>query len=164
VTAPEQALELVNVTRAEVKAFVRSHHRHNARPPAADVIRVGLRRDGQLVAVGMAGTPSAPALMDGRTLEVTRLAVEGQVTNACSRLYGALWRAARSLGWTRMVTYTRADESGASLRAAGWTRDADLAARERVGWDNRPGRESSEPVERVRWVVTATPAPVRDRP
>ncbi len=40
--------------------------------------------------------------------------------NACSMLYGAAWRAARALGWLRLVTYTLPEEGGASLRAAGW--------------------------------------------
>lgn len=41
--------------------------------------------------------------------------------NACSILYGAAWRAVRALGYRRLVTYTLPSESGASLRAAGWT-------------------------------------------
>jgi hypothetical protein len=49
----------------------------------------------------------APALHDG-------------VRNACSALYAAAWRAARALGYRRLVTYTLAEEGGASLRAAGW--------------------------------------------
>lgn len=145
---------VVPVTRKQVKAFVREHHRHGPTPPAADVLRVGLVVDGQLVAVAMAGTPSAPALMDGVTLEVTRVAVEGYVRNACSQLYGALWRAAQALGWQRMVTYTRTDESGASLRAVGWIPEARLPARTSTGWENRPGRQAADvPVERIRWRV-----------
>jgi hypothetical protein len=35
-------------------------------------------------------------------------------------LYAAAWRAARALGYRRMVTYTLESEQGASLRAAGW--------------------------------------------
>lgn len=50
---------------------------------------------------------------------MTRLATDG-TRNACSMLYGACWRAARALGWRRLVTYTLPSEGGASLRAAGW--------------------------------------------
>jgi hypothetical protein len=39
---------------------------------------------------------------------------------ACSMLYAAAWRAARALGYRRLVTYTLEQEPGASLRAAGW--------------------------------------------
>jgi hypothetical protein len=58
-------------------------------------------------------------LDDGWTAEVTRVCTDG-TRNACSILYGACWRAARALGYRRLVTYTLAHESGASLRAVGW--------------------------------------------
>ncbi len=35
-------------------------------------------------------------------------------------LYGACWRAARALGWRKLITYTLEEEGGASLRGAGW--------------------------------------------
>lgn len=157
-TARATALELVPVTQREARAFVAEHHRHNA-PDRGDVIRVGLAVDGQLVAVGVAGRPKAAGLQDGRTLEVTRVCTLGH-ENACSRLYGALARAAAALGWRRLVTYTRADEPGSSLRASGWVRDADLdAARSwalESGRDryvtNLLGEEVVEPFPRVRWV------------
>ena len=65
-------------------------------------------------------------LNDGYTAEVTRLcSIEGRLPNghasgACSFLYAACWRAARAIGFRRLVTYVLADESGKSLGAAGW--------------------------------------------
>jgi len=56
---------------------------------------------------------------DGRTLEVNRTCTDG-TPNANSALYGAAWRAARALGYLRLITYTQEGESGASLRGAGW--------------------------------------------
>ena len=35
-------------------------------------------------------------------------------------LYAAAWRAARAMGYKRVVTYILDTENGASLRAAGW--------------------------------------------
>ena len=35
-------------------------------------------------------------------------------------LYGAAWRAARAMGYRKIITYTLASEDGASLRASGW--------------------------------------------
>jgi hypothetical protein len=58
-------------------------------------------------------------LQDGYTAEVTRLATDG-TRNACSALYGAAWRAARAIGYRRMISYTLPEEGGASLRGAGW--------------------------------------------
>ncbi len=53
--------------------------------------------------------------------EVTRVCVRPDAPrNANSFLYGACWRAWRAMGGTRLVTYTLASESGASLRGAGW--------------------------------------------
>jgi len=34
-------------------------------------------------------------------------------------LYGAAWRAAKAMGYKKMVTYTLEEEGGASLRASG---------------------------------------------
>jgi hypothetical protein len=36
-------------------------------------------------------------------------------------LYGAAWRAAKAMGYRRMITYTLPEEGGASIRASGWT-------------------------------------------
>lgn len=35
-------------------------------------------------------------------------------------LYAAAWRAARAMGYKRLVTYILESESGVSLKAAGW--------------------------------------------
>lgn len=47
-------------------------------------------------------------------------------------LYGAIWRAAKAMGYLVCITYTQADECGASLRAVGWIKVKDLPARR--GW------------------------------
>ena len=61
-----------------------------------------------------------PVSDNGLTLEVNRCCTDG-ARNACSMLYGAAWRAAKALGYQRLITYTLPDEGGASLRASGWT-------------------------------------------
>lgn len=66
------------------------------------------------------GRPVARAFDDGLTLEVTRLCVADGVRNACSKLYGAARRVVFELGYDRIITYTLAEEEGASLRGAGW--------------------------------------------
>ena len=52
-------------------------------------------------------------------------------------LYGACVRAARALGYRRVVTYTLKDETGASVRAAGFVRAADVDARPSWSSSNR---------------------------
>ena len=63
--------------------------------------------------------PVSRYLDDGWTLEVNRLCTDG-TRNACSMLYAAAWRAARAMGYHKLITYILDSENGASLRAAGW--------------------------------------------
>lgn len=98
-------------------------------------------------------------LQDGFTCEVTRLATDG-TTNACSMLYGAARRAAKSLGYRRIITYVLASETGNSLRAAGWVKSKQASAG--GSWD-RPSRkrEDNHPTEpKTRWEsqLSADPA------
>lgn len=111
-------LDLCPVTLREARAFVERVHRHH-RKPQGGLFAVAAERNGDVVAVAIVGRPVARHLQDGYTAEVTRLASTG-ARNACSLLYAAAWRAARALGYRRLVTYTLAEENGASVRAAGW--------------------------------------------
>lgn len=106
------------MTIAKAKAYVAKHHRHH-RPPQGGLFAVGVESDGTVCGVAIVGRPVARMLDDGRTAEVTRLCTDG-TRNACSFLYAACWRAARALGYRRIVTYILASESGGSLKASGW--------------------------------------------
>ena len=77
-------------------------------------------KDGQLVGVAIVGRPVSRYLDDGMTLEVNRLCSIGE-KNVCSFLYGAAARAARALGYRKIITYTLDSEPGTTLHAAGWT-------------------------------------------
>src|SRR5436305_13984698 len=114
-------LALQPVTLKQAADFIGRHHRHHP-PPRGWKFGVGAARDGELVAVAVVGRPVARLLDDGVTLEVTRLCSVGgeEAKNAASLLYSAAWRAARTLGFRRLLTYTLADETGTSLKAAGW--------------------------------------------
>lgn len=122
------ALEIVPITLKQAGAFIAERHRHHGAPRGWR-FGVGLvDTDGVLHGVATAGRPVARALDDGRSLEVNRTCTDG-FPNANSMLYGAIWRAARSLGYLRAYTYTQDGESGASLRAAGWVPEEELTAR-----------------------------------
>ncbi len=153
---------LIPVTLKEAKAFVDLHHRHNL-PPLTWKFGVGLANgDASLVGVAMAGLPKARMLMQREpyTLEVNRVCTNGS-RNANSMLYGAIARAAKALGYRRLVTYTLAEESGSSLRGAGWTVDAELPARDVGHWSDHPntstpqrdlfGNERRPPGAKIRW-------------
>lgn len=124
-------LRLVPVSFADACAFVEMWHRHN-KPPNGHRFSIGVAKGETLVGVCMVSHPVARHLMDGATLEVIRTATDG-TPHANSMLYGAAWRAAKALGYSRLVTYTQAEESGTSLRAAGWRVIAERPARK--GWD-----------------------------
>lgn len=124
-------LRLVPVDLPTAKGFIADHHRHH-RPPVGHKFSIGVVNDNDvLVGVICVGRPVARAFDDGLTLEVNRSATDG-TSNANSMLYAAAWRAAKALGYRRLITYTQHGESGASLRAAGWRIVAELPARR--GW------------------------------
>lgn len=112
-------LRVVPITFAEARVYVRSHHRHHL-PPLSHLFSIAAAIDDQIVGVAIIGRPVARMAQDGTTCEVTRLATDG-TPNACSFLYRAAWRAARSLGYRRLLTYTLSTEPGTSLRAARMT-------------------------------------------
>lgn len=111
-------MSLIPLPLDEANAFVEQHHRHHP-PVVGHKFSMGAVKDDRVVGVAIVGRPVARRLDDGMTLEVTRVCTDG-TPNACSFLYSAAWRATRALGYLRLVTYTLATESGASLRAAGW--------------------------------------------
>lgn len=112
-------LTLVPVPLKEANAFVAAHHRHH-KPVAGHKFSLGCVKDGQLVGVAIVGRPVSRYLDDGMTLEVNRLCSTGE-KNVCSFLYGAAARAARMLGYRKIITYTLDSEPGTTLRAAGWS-------------------------------------------
>jgi hypothetical protein len=154
-------VNLVPVSYGDVKAFVAKHHRHNghALPPTWK-FGVGIEDDGELVGIAAAGLPKARMLMDRFTIEVNRTCTNG-TENANSMLYGAICRAAKALGYRKVITYTLPSESGASLKAAGFVvEEADAGSSE--AWETARGTNSYEhdlfgnvrtPVGRkIRWV------------
>lgn len=112
-------LAIQPVTFEEACEFIRKHHSHHD-PPQGWKFGCGVNDGERLVGVVTVGRPVARHYQDGWTLEATRCCTDG-TKNAASKLYAAAWRAARALGYRRLITYTLADlEDGTSLRAAGW--------------------------------------------
>ena len=145
-------LRLVPMTLTDARTFVARVHRTH-RPPKGGLWAVGVARGDTVAGVAIVGRPVARCLADEWTAEVTRVAVIEGVPNACSMLLGACWRAAKALGYRRLVTYILCDEPGTSLRAAGWRE----VARVRGGsWDRegRPRVDQHPMQEKLRWEVT----------
>jgi hypothetical protein len=120
------SLHLIPMTlKAANEAVVRLHRHHGAFPPGLDYFRIGAVDDeGELRGAAIIARPPNRNSDDGLTCEVVRVATDGS-RNACSFLYGNAAKIARLMGFRRIITYTLDEESGASLRAVGWTMERD---------------------------------------
>ncbi len=149
-------LRVVPCSIARAKAYVEALHRHHTPSTGARWAVAVADEEAEVRGVAMLGRPVARLLDDGWTIEVSRVATDG-CPNACSALYGAARRIATAFGYAKLITYTRIDEPGSSLRGAGWENDGEIRAR---SW-NMPGRprvDKTEIVGRQRWKATATNA------
>jgi len=156
-------LAVVPVDFATATGFVQMWHRHHA-PPVGHKFSIGVADEaGVLRGVAIVGRPVARHLDNGATLEVTRTATDG-TRNANSMLYGAAWRATKALGYARLVTYTQGDESGASLRGAGWRVIAERPARGCWDTPSRPRDDrGTGGIPRMLWEAAPTTRSLTER-
>jgi hypothetical protein len=147
----DDRLQVIPCSIQDAKAYVLEHHRHHP-PPLGGLFAVALMLD-RICGVAIVGRPVARELQDGWTAEVTRLCTDGE-PNACSMLYRACWRAARALGYRRLVTYTLAAEPGTSLRASGFREVGRVRGR---SWHcpSRPRVDRTPRQEKIRWELSA---------
>ena len=111
-------LELTPISLKRANEFVTLFHRHH-KAVVGHKFSIGCSENGQLVGVVIVGRPVSRHLDNGKTLEVNRLCTLG-VKNACSILYAAAARAAKAMGYEKIITYILESENGSSLKAAGW--------------------------------------------
>jgi hypothetical protein len=116
------SLSIVPLTLKKANDLVVQWHRHHGPcPPGLPFFQIGvIDETGTIRGVAIVARPPNRNSDDGLTCEVVRVATDG-ARNACSALYGASARVARLMGFHRIITYTLDDESGASLRAVGWS-------------------------------------------
>ena len=156
-------LSVVPLTLGEAHVWVTAHHRHHQRSVGA-LFAIGASLDDRIVGPAVVGRPVAPRLQDGWTVEVNRLCClpqsdlpsrsDGHAWGVPSMLYRAAWRAARAMGYRRLITYTLVSEPGTSLVAAGFTKTL-ATTRDGQGW-NQPGRPrvDKHPLQqKFRWEV-----------
>ena len=141
-------LYLTPLSLREANAFVGRHHRHH-KAVTGHKFSIGCSQDGQLVGVAIMGRPVSRYLDDGLTLEVNRLCTTGE-KNACSMLYAAAARAAKAMGYRKIITYTLDTEPGTSLRAAGWL-CAGPAGGVRWTGSRRPAADLCPPQKKLRY-------------
>jgi hypothetical protein len=152
------------LTLPTANSFVGALHRHHAPiPPGFPWFCIGAIDDestARLCGVAIAGRPTNRNNDDGQTVEVLRVATDG-TRNACSILLASCGRAAKAIGAWRCITYTLEEESGASLRAVGWQRQADGI---KSGWHQGSSRTRAVLREhmdsaKVRWAVEFSDGP-----
>lgn len=141
-------LRLKPVPLAVANAFVLAHHRHHG-PVVGHKFSLGVFDELGLRGVAIAGRPVSRHMDDGASLEVTRVATDG-TRNACSKLYAGVARHASKSGFQRVLTYTLAEENGASLRASNWK---PVFASQGGSWNvpSRPRRDKSPTSPKTRW-------------
>lgn len=143
---------LVPTTLTDAHSFVRQFHRHH-RPSVGGLFAAAVAVEDKVVGVVVVGRPVARMSSDGWTCEVTRLCTDG-TPNACSMLYRAAWRAAKALGYKRLVTYTLPEEGGASLRGAGF-KEIGRAGGGDWSRSKRPRVDTHPTQEKIKWELTA---------
>ncbi len=133
----------------EANAFVERLHRHHPHVHR-DKFRIGCELNGKLIGVVQLARPVARALDDGKTIEVVRLCTD-ETPNVCSFLYGKAARIAREMGYQRIVTCILEEESGVSLKAAGWRFDGMTGAKT---WNcpSRPRCTNAPSCAKQRWI------------
>ena len=148
-------------TLRAARAFVDRHHRHH-RAPQGGLFAIGAAMPpeafcqccGGIVGVVIVGNPVARMLDDDWTCEITRLACFPEARMCPSFLYRAAWRAARAMGYRRLVTYSLDTEPGSSLLGAGFQ----LIGEAGGGSWSRPSRPRVDdaPMQgKLRWEVVS---------
>lgn len=138
-------------TLRHANGFVQLVHRHH-KPARGCVFALAAVEGDRVRGVAIVGRPSSRMLQDGVTCEVTRLATDG-TPNACSKLYAAVARIARQMGYERIFTYTLPSEGGASLRASGWTLETTTAGGGSWSRDGRPRTDDAPLEAKARWAA-----------
>ena len=147
-------LEVMPVSLREANEFVLNFHRHN-KPTQGGKFAIAACYGEEMVGVAIVGRPVSATLQDGVTAEVTRVCVLADAPkNTCSFLYGRCWRIWQQMGGKRMVTYTLQEESGSSLRGAGWKIVGEVKPHNK--WVKRGGGRQWQPIygqTKFRWGV-----------
>ncbi len=145
-------LVIVPCSIQDAREYVTQFHRHHG-APVSGLFALACAVGEKVCGVAIVGRPVARMLQDGFTAEVTRCCTDG-TEHAPSKLYAACWRAARALGYRRLVTYTHSTEPGTSLIASGWKEVGKVTAR---SWHcpSRPRVDRAPLQAKISWELKA---------
>ena len=143
-------LKIKPITIKNAKEFVKQHHRHNI-PPIGGQFAISCYSDDTLCGVAICGHPVARKLCDGGTLEIYRCCTDG-TRNTCTKLYGAVLRIAKNMGYNRVITYTLQSENGAPLKASNFTFEGEAGGLQWTGERKRNYYVAPEEMKN-RWAI-----------
>ncbi|WP_433498508.1 XF1762 family protein [Sphaerimonospora sp. CA-214678] len=119
-------------------------------PPADAAFAIGARTgDGTLLGVALIGWPTASLFDDGDTAELLCLATDG-MPDVSPTLLVAAWREVRTMGYRRLIAYTRIYEPGTGLWDAGFRIVPSPLGR---GVGSRSGSPEDGDAVRVLWEI-----------
>lgn len=111
-------LRVVPFTLKQANELVTELHRHHKKVHAHR-FSIGVQVGDKQVGAAIVGRPVSRNVPQYEVVEAVRVVTDG-TPNACSKLYGAVCRIKREMGFTYAITYILSSEDGTSLRAAGW--------------------------------------------
>jgi hypothetical protein len=136
-TVPDK-LRVVPCTLRKANDFVEKFHRHSIRTSRDGGKFAICAANNQVYGVAIVGNPLSATLMDGFTAEVLRVCVLPNAPRNCnSLLYGACRRIWFEMGGRLILTYTLTEESGASLKGAGWIMAATVKGHDEKTWGKK---------------------------
>jgi len=143
-------LHIAPLTLKQANELVSALHRHH-KPVVGHRFSIGVKDEhGTLHGAAIVGRPTGRKNPQYDWAEVTRLVTNGQ-KNACSALYAASARIAKEMGFKRIQTFILEEETGVSLKAAGWEFER---MSEGGDWNvpSRGGRRTDQPQQaKQRW-------------
>ena len=149
----DQSIDVHLFSLADSQRLVECLHRHHGKVVGhkfslkARLVDTMCTRE---AGVAIVGRPVSRHLDDGQTLEITRLATTG-APNVASKLLASAAREAKRRGYKRIITYTLAQESGTSLKAAGFECDGHTSG---GSWNvpSRPRIDKHPTGPKTRWI------------
>lgn len=150
-------LKIIPCTLRKANDFVEAYHRHSKRTARnGGKFAIAAAVGGEVWGIAIVGNPLSATLMDGFTAEVLRVCVrDGAPRNSNSLLYGACRRLWFEMGGRKILTYTLKEESGASLKGAGWEAAAEIKGHDAKTWgkNDHLKREGQAifAVPKIRW-------------
>ena len=126
------------------KAFHRKYHRH-LKSLIGHKFSIAAIENNKTLGIVTVGRPISRILDNGKTLEITRLTSLGS-RNLCSQLYSKAIKECKNLNYEKVITYTRIDENGSSVKASNFKFDIISKCKQ---WT---GRKQHEIIDKIRWV------------